>query len=47
MQSQQYADGDYYLATGDGFRNTTLEKQASAIAQTMEDSSRRAIMTRL
>lgn len=32
MQSQQYADGDYYLATGDGFRNTTLEKQASAIA---------------
>lgn len=37
MQSQQYADGDYYLATGDGFRNTTLEKQASAIAQTMED----------
>mgnify|MGYP000307554392 CR=1 FL=1 len=38
MQSQQYADGDYYLATGDGFRNTMLEKQASAIAQTMEDS---------
>ena len=38
MQSQQYADGDYYLVTGDGFRNTTLEKQASAIAQTMEDS---------
>ena len=38
MQSKQYADGDYYLATGDGFRNTTLEKQASAIAQTMEDS---------
>lgn len=38
MQSQQYADGDYYLATGDGFRNTTLEKQANAIAQTMEDS---------
>lgn len=37
MQSQQYADGDYYLATGDGFRNTTLEKQASALAQTMED----------
>lgn len=32
MQSQQYADGDYYLATGDGFRNTTLEKQASTIA---------------
>ena len=38
MQSAQYSDGDYYLATGDGFRNTTLEKQASAIAQTMEDS---------
>ena len=38
MQSQRYAGGDYYLATGDGFRNTTLEKQASAIAQTMEDS---------
>ena len=38
MQSQEYADGDYYLATGDGFRNTTLDKQASAIAQTMEDS---------
>lgn len=38
MQSQQYADGDYYLATGDGYRNTTLEKQASAIAQTMEDA---------
>ena len=37
MQSQQYADGDYYLATGDGFRNTTLESQASAIAQTMEN----------
>ena len=35
MQSAQYSDGDYYLATGDGFRNTTLEKQASAIAQTM------------
>lgn len=38
METQQYADGDYYIATGDGFRNTTLEKQASAIAQTMEDS---------
>ena len=37
METQQYADGDYYIATGDGFRNTTLEKQASAIAQTMED----------
>lgn len=37
METPQYADGDYYLATGDGFRNTTLEKQASAIVQTMED----------
>ena len=37
METQQYADGDYYIATGDGFRNTTLEKQASIIAQTMED----------
>ena len=37
MESAQYADGDYYLTYGDGFRNTTLEKQASAIAQTMED----------
>ena len=37
METQQYADGDYYIATGDGFRNTTLEKQASAIAQTMEE----------
>lgn len=37
METQQYADGDYYIATGDGFRNTTLESQASAIAQTMED----------
>ena len=45
MESQQYADGDYYLATGDGFRNTTLEKQASAIAQTMEDSFAAATMT--
>ena len=38
MESQQYADGDYYLTLGTGFRNTTLEKQASALAQTMEDS---------
>ena len=38
MQSQQYADGDYYVTLGTGFRNTTLEKQASALAQTMEDS---------
>ena len=37
METQQYADGDYYIATGDGFRNTTLAKQSSAIAQTMED----------
>ena len=37
MESAQYADGDYYLTYGDGFRNTTLEKQSSAIAQTMED----------
>ena len=36
MESVQYADGDYYLTYGDGFRNTTLAKQASAIAQTME-----------
>ena len=38
MQSQQYSDGDYYLTLGTYYRNTTLEKQASAIAQTMEDS---------
>lgn len=37
MQSPEYADGDYYLTCGDGFRNTTLASQASAIAQTMED----------
>ena len=36
MESAQYADGDYYLTYGDGFRNTTLAKQSSAIAQTME-----------
>lgn len=36
MESAQYADGDYYLTYGEGFRNTTLAKQASAIAQTME-----------
>ena len=36
MESAQYADGDYYLTYGDGFRNTTLAKQASAIAQTLE-----------
>ena len=37
MESQLYDDGDYYVVTGDGYRNTTLERQASAIAQTMED----------
>ncbi len=37
MESPDYDDGDYYLTYGIGFRNTTLEKQASAIAQTMED----------
>ena len=37
MESAQYADGDYYLTYSDGFRNTTLAKQSSAIAQTMED----------
>ena len=36
MESQEYEDGDYYLTYGDGFRNTTLESQASALAQTME-----------
>lgn len=38
MQSPIYDDGDYYLTYGDGFRNTTLDKQASSIAQTMEDA---------
>lgn len=38
MESQLYDDGDYYLTYGDGFRNTTLDSQASAIAQTMEDA---------
>ena len=37
MESPEYADGDYYLTYGDGFRNTMLASQASAIAQTMED----------
>lgn len=37
MESQEYEDGDYYLTYGDGFRNTTLESQARALAQTMED----------
>lgn len=29
MQSDQYADGDYYLTYGDGFRSTMLADQAS------------------
>ena len=37
MESPYYEDGDYYVTYGDGFRNTMLESQASAIAQTMED----------
>ena len=37
MESPYYEDGDYYVATGDGFRNTMMESQASAIAQTMEN----------
>ena len=37
MESPLYDDGDYYVTYGDGFRNTTLESQASAIAQTMEN----------
>ena len=37
MESPIYEDGDYYVTYGDGFRNTTLAKQSSAIAQTMED----------
>ena len=36
MESPYYEDGDYYIVTGDGFRNTMMESQASAIAQTME-----------
>ena len=36
MESPIYEDGDYYVTCGDGFRNTTLESQASALAQTME-----------
>ena len=27
MESAQYADGDYYLTYGDGFRNTTLAQR--------------------
>lgn len=37
MQSDQYADGDYYLTYGDGFRSTLLADQASSLVQTMED----------
>ena len=37
MQSAQYADGDYYLTYGDGFRSTMLADQASSLVQTMED----------
>ena len=37
MQSDQYADGDYYLTYGDGFRSTLLADQASTLVQTMED----------
>ena len=36
MQSDQYADGDYYLTYGDGFRSTMLADQASSSCQTME-----------
>ena len=36
LESPIYEDGDYYVTYGDGFRNTTLESQASALAQTME-----------
>ena len=36
MESPIYEDDDYYVTYGDGFRNTTLESQASALAQTME-----------
>lgn len=37
MQSDQYADGDYYLTYGDGFRSTMLADQASSLVQTMKD----------
>ena len=36
MQSDTYADGDYYLSYGIGFQNTLLESQAATIVQTME-----------
>lgn len=38
MNSKEYTDGNYCVVTGDGFRNTTLEKQVSTIDQIMEDS---------
>lgn len=39
MESPLYADGDYYITYGDKFRNTTLAKQVSQVAQSaMEDS---------
>ncbi len=38
MESPLYTDGDYYLTYGDGFRNTTIDRQASTLSQTMEDS---------
>lgn len=34
MQSDQYADGDYYLTYGDGFRSTMLADQAGSLVQT-------------
>ena len=37
MESPLYEDGDYYIATGDGYRSTILERQVSVLAQTMED----------
>ena len=38
MDSPIYEDGDYYLMYGDGFCNTVIDKEASALAQTMEDN---------
>ena len=38
MDSPIYEDGDYYLMYGDGFCNTVIDKEASALAQTMEES---------
>jgi len=38
MTSKQYADGDYYLMYGDGFRNTVVDSQSSMLLQScMED----------